>query len=117
MAEVTYGFVDENNVLESFYVVEEDDIETLNRIKQMVGHNRCHLIDMSIEPAAIGSTYWNGTRFVFPSPYPSWVWNDENYVWQSPIPYPTPAGSEDDDNKKYYVWDESTVSWKEQTLE
>jgi hypothetical protein len=115
MAEITYGFIDEDNVLESFYVIEEGDIETLDRIKEMVGHNRCYVIDMSIEPATIGETYWNGNRFVYPSPYASWIWDDENYTWKAPTPYPTL--SDDDDNKTYYIWDEPTLSWKAVTLE
>jgi hypothetical protein len=40
-------------------------------------------------------------------PYPSWVGDIDTMSWQPPLPYPQ-------DDKRYY-WDESTVSWVEQT--
>lgn len=55
--------------------------------------------------AGIGYTYdpvndW----FTAPQPYPSWTL-DENAQWQAPVAYPT--------DKKFYSWDETTLSWKE----
>jgi len=45
---------------------------------------------------------WDGTGFIPPQPYPSWVLN--NYVWEAPVAMP--------DDDQLYVWDEATVSWQ-----
>lgn len=50
-------------------------------------------------PAGIGYTY-DGTGFIPPQPFPSWILN--GYVWEAPVPLP--------DDRAYY-WDESTTSW------
>ena len=49
----------------------------------------------------IGWTY-NGTTFIAPQPYPSWVL-DSNNVWQPPVPQP-PA-------PPHTYWNEETQSW------
>jgi hypothetical protein len=46
-------------------------------------------------------------EFNLRKPYPSWVGDIDTMSWQPPLPYPQ-------DDKRYY-WDESTVSWVEQT--
>lgn len=51
----------------------------------------------------VGYTYKDGV-FTPPQPYPSWVLI--NNIWESPVPKPT--------DNKWYVWDEPTLSWKEQ---
>ena len=45
--------------------------------------------------------------FIPPKPYNSWLLNEQTCNWESPKPYPTDG--------KAYVWDEPTLSWKEQT--
>ena len=54
----------------------------------------------------IGDTY-DSVRdaFISPKPFPSWILNEQTCKWQAPIPRPN-------DDKKY-IWDETTVSWKE----
>jgi len=64
------------------------------------------LADSEIEytdanPAGIGWTY-DGTGFIPPQPYPSWVLN--NYVWEAPITAP-------DDGNDYW-WDEENTTWQ-----
>jgi hypothetical protein len=54
--------------------------------------------------ACIGYS-WDGTGFIAPKPYPSWSLDLFSYLWQAPVAKP-----EDD---KIYIWDESTLSWKE----
>ena len=56
--------------------------------------------------AGIGYAY-DAVRdaFIPPKPFASWVLNETTCNWESPVPYP-------DDNKNY-VWDETTISWKE----
>lgn len=63
-----------------------------------VGPNEVEYSDAM--PAGIGWE-WDGTGFIRPQPYPSWVLN--NYVWEAPVALP-------DDGESYY-WDEDTVSW------
>lgn len=40
-------------------------------------------------------------------PYASWIWNPDNLTWNSPVPYPNL------EEPGRYMWDESTVSWKD----
>lgn len=56
--------------------------------------------------AGIGYSY-DRTKdaFIPPKPYPSWVLNDDTCLWGAPTPMPT--------DDKTYIWDETTVSWKE----
>ena len=51
-------------------------------------------------PVGIGWEY-DGTGFIPPQPFPSWVLND--YVWEAPVAMP-------DDDAAYY-WDERSTSW------
>jgi len=50
----------------------------------------------------IGWTF-DGTNFVAPQPYPSWIL-DENFDWQPPTPKP--------DNILAWIWNETTLSWE-----
>jgi len=50
----------------------------------------------------IGWTF-DGTNFVAPQPYPSWIL-DENFDWQPPTPKP--------DNILAWLWNETTLSWE-----
>ena len=51
-------------------------------------------------------------EFIVPSPYPSWRINRYG-VWEAPVPMPPLMV---DGVKKYYVWDESTLSWVDTTI-
>jgi hypothetical protein len=44
--------------------------------------------------------------FIPPKTYPSWVLDEDSCTWISPIPMP-------EDDTKYWVWNEGTVSWDE----
>jgi hypothetical protein len=58
--------------------------------------------------AGIGFTY-DASRdaFIPPKPYASWLLNETTCLWDAPVAYPIDG--------KQYVWDESTLSWKEFT--
>jgi hypothetical protein len=60
--------------------------------------------------AAIGYTY-DSTRdaFVSPKPYPSWILDEDTCRWKPPTPAPI-------NENNIYTWNESTLSWDEQTL-
>lgn len=58
--------------------------------------------------AGLGYTYdAQRDAFIPPQPYPSWVLDEFSCLWNAPVPYP--------DDGKMYVWDEETLSWKENT--
>lgn len=52
-------------------------------------------------PAYIGGTY-DGTDFIPPSPYPSWILSSEK-TWVAPTDLPN--------DEVPYVWNEETTSW------
>lgn len=55
--------------------------------------------------AGIGFKYdVNLDAFIAPKPYPSWFLNEETCRWEAPVLYPSDG--------KFYVWDETTLSWK-----
>jgi hypothetical protein len=60
--------------------------------------------------AGIGFTY-DSTRdaFIPPKPFNSWVLNEDTCLWEAPVAYPT----FDEQNPKYYVWNEETLNWDE----
>lgn len=105
--EVVYGFVNENNILINFAIFKKNDFETIERVKNEYKANQAYQMNLSKEPARINETYWNGARFIWPSPFPSWVFSDEINEWQAPIPYPTVEEGSDEQ----YIWDENTTSW------
>ena len=45
--------------------------------------------------------------FIPPQPYPSWALNEDTCLWDAPTPMPQDG--------KFYVWDEPTTSWLEET--
>jgi hypothetical protein len=59
----------------------------------------------------IGAAY-NGKTFVVDKPYPSWVWNSTLGSFEAPVAKPTTQL----EKTQGYVWDESTNSWKIETL-
>jgi hypothetical protein len=60
--------------------------------------------------AGIGFTY-DSTRdaFIPPKPFNSWVLNEDTCLWEAPVAYP----AFDEQNPKYYVWNEETLNWDE----
>jgi hypothetical protein len=54
--------------------------------------------------AGVGYTYdEQRDAFIPPKPYSSWVLDEETCQWLPPLERPQDG---------YYVWDESTISWK-----
>jgi hypothetical protein len=64
--------------------------------------------------AGIGYTY-DSVRdaFIPPQPYPSWLLDEDTCLWHAPVPYPEDVGTPE--NRRFYEWDEPTVSWVEVT--
>ena len=61
--------------------------------------------------AGIGYTY-DETRdaFIPPKPFNSWILNETTCFWNAPIARPE-LTQEQIDNKNYYTWNESTLTW------
>ena len=61
--------------------------------------------------AGIGYQY-DQTRdaFIPPKPFNSWILNEDTCLWEAPVARPE-LTQEQKDNKNYYSWNESTLSW------
>ena len=65
--------------------------------------------------AGIGYSYDpQRDAFIPPKPYSSWQLDEASCTWQAPVPMPSDAGT--GDPPIYYVWDESNITWQQQTL-
>ena len=83
MSELQYGFVNENGILINTAVFDSDNLDIIETIKEHYQAPFYYLIDNPTSfPFIIGTTYWNGTRFLNPAPYPSWIWNEEIDSWE-----------------------------------
>jgi hypothetical protein len=61
-------------------------------------------VDSTNQTVGIGFTF-DGSKFIPPKPFTSWLYVEDGNYWKAPIPYPT-------DENKEYEWDERLVSWK-----
>lgn len=117
-----FAQLDANNVVLQVIVVNNADTADENGVEQeSIGIAFCENLlggtwiqtsynaNMRKNYAGIGFTYQADIdAFVPPQPYPSWVLNPDTAQWEAPVPYPNDG--------KYYVWDESTLSWVESTF-
>ena len=56
-----------------------------------------------------GRIHEKSVRFITPrnpQPFASWEWDNTEKKWHAPIPYPSDGN--------FYIWNEETVSWKQQ---
>lgn len=105
MAEANYAFIKNGEVVNVAVFEDPTDAQLLAHFKNEF------LLDNIVkatERVAIGDTY-DGTKFWLPQPYPSWIKNEESNEWIAPVAYP----AFDEEDPKYYTWDEATVSWVE----
>lgn len=105
--EVTYGFVDQNNIVINHGIFIKDDLETVERVRIEYGAHTAHEVkDLSKEIMAIGINYWNGSRFVHPCPSElnGFIFDDEINNWVPPTEIP--------EDGNLYTWDPITQSWK-----
>lgn len=104
LKDVRYGFVDENNVLQHIFIVKENDSTTIDRLKIDFSCANAYPIDFEKELASVGVAFWNGNRFLLPSPYPSWVFDEDLNEWTPPIPKPDSSN---------WTWNEDIINWVE----
>jgi hypothetical protein len=105
--EVTYGFVDENNIIINHGIFIKDDLETVERVKAEYGATAAYEVkDLSKEILTIGVNYWNGSRFVHPCnpDLDGFIFDEEENTWVPPYDYP--------EDGNMYAWDTITKSWK-----
>lgn len=88
MSERTVAVLD-GNIVQNVIVVSADHVLADGEIEYT-----------DANPAGIGWEY-DGTGFIPPQPFPSWILN--GYVWEAPVAMP-------DDGAAYY-WDEASTSW------
>jgi hypothetical protein len=106
MAEANYAFIKNGEVVNVAVFEDPTDAQLLAHFKSEFSLDN---IIKATDKAAVGGTY-DGTKFWLPKPYPSWVKGEDD--WEAPVAYPT----FDEEDPKYYTWDEATVSWVEITL-
>lgn len=104
--EVTYGFVNDSNILVGHAVFIDGDIETIERVKQEYNATNYYKVnDLTKEVLSIGSSFWNGTRFVHESPFEGWSFNDELNTWEPPLPLP-------ENLPHKYIWNQEAFQWE-----
>tara|TARA_R100001082_G_scaffold95662_1_gene62960 strand:+ start:116 stop:574 length:459 start_codon:yes stop_codon:yes gene_type:complete len=119
-----FAKLDDNNVVLSVYVVNNDIITDENGDEQeslgisflqgLYGDDTnwvqtSYNANVRGEFAAKGGTYnAEKDKFIVPAEYPSWTL-DENDVWQPPVDYPADFNTVN--GLKGYVWNEDTTSW------
>lgn len=113
-----YAFLDENNLVTEVIVgidetelIEGKDPETWYgefRSQRCVRTSYNAIIRKNF--AGIGYTYDEELdAFIPPKPFPSWILNEDTCLWEAPVQHPN--------DSKLYVWDENTLSWKENSEE
>jgi hypothetical protein len=61
--------------------------------------------------AGIGYTYdEDRDAFIPKKPFNSWILNEDTCLWNAPVAMPE-LTQEQIDNKNYYFWNESTLTW------
>jgi hypothetical protein len=115
-----FAQLDENNVVTQVIVVGNNELLDANgQEREELGVAFCQRLfggnwkqtsynhGMRVRYAGIGYTYnADLDAFVPPKPFASWTLNTETAAWDAPKPMPTTEG-------KFYHWDETSLSWKE----
>lgn len=103
---VSYGFIDENNVLIATATCIENDTNTLERIKN--DYSAINYYPIKDIVVLVNSSIWTGESFTTEKIYNSWIWNNEIKMWEPPVPMPNIA----EGATYHYSWDEPSISWK-----
>lgn len=102
MAHINYALIKDGIVFNILVFDNPSD----NMLESTKNHFEADQIVLSNNKSVIGGTY-DGIKFWYPQPYPSWIKNEELNEWVAPIPYPTIEEGSDEK----YTWDEPTTSW------
>ena len=107
MTTLYYAFIKNQEVVNVCVFEDPTDPELLAYFKDDLSLDD---IVLATDKAAMGGTY-DGTKFWLPQPYPSWTKGEDD--WEAPVAYP----AFDEENPKYYIWDEDSTSWVENITE
>jgi hypothetical protein len=108
--EITYVFIDENNVVLGSSIIIEGDTEAIERNKILYGAASYHIFNPEIShPIIVGETVWYEDRFVEPKLFPSWIFDKDKNHWMPPVL--PPENAYDPENPVTYKWNEETLSW------
>ncbi len=117
-----FAELDENNVVKRVIVVGNNDTSDAHGVeKEHIGAAFCERLlggtwkqtsyngNMRKRYAGIGFAY-NAEldAFVPPKPFASWTLNNTTADWEAPVAKP--------DDGKAYIWNESTLSWEEDSV-
>lgn len=120
-----FALLDENNIVVMVLAGRDEDNENeltarTGQIYKQTSYNtfagihRLNGIPFRKNYAGIGYLYdAQLDAFIPPKNFNSWVLNQETCQWDPPIPYPEDYYDIGVD----YRWDESTISWRRDTLE
>lgn len=61
--EIVYGYVDNNGVLINSIVAIENDIETLDRVKEQLKASNYYPLDLIVYRPEFGALMWNGVHW------------------------------------------------------
>ena len=93
-----YAFIKDNKVV-NVTVGNNVTAEWIAAVKAEQG-----LDDIILATTTVGVGYdYNGTDFIPPKPFTSWIWNSTSKEWEAPVAMPT--------DKQVYAWNEDTKSW------
>jgi hypothetical protein len=102
---VNYAYIKDGKVINVAVFEDPTDPQVLDFFKDQL------LLDdivLATDKTVIDGTY-DGARFWLPQPYPSWTKGTDD--WEPPVAHP----EYDEEDPKYYEWDEATTSWVEVT--
>ena len=101
-----YALIKDSNII-NVIVIKDANQDTLEHFKTFFGANSIvNVPNTELWKCKEGTTY-DGNAFWLSQPFPSWIKNEEFKDWEPPVPYPNDG--------KYYSWDESSLSWVEQS--
>jgi hypothetical protein len=99
MTEKQYAFIKNNEVVNTA-MFEDPNTSLLSVFKE-----ERELDDILECPSYVFPGFtWDGTDFISPSPFPSWLMDTEKKAWVAPIEQPEEGGP--------FIWDEPNLSWK-----
>jgi hypothetical protein len=113
-----YAFLDENNIVTEVItgINETELIEGLTpevwygNFREQKCVRTSYNGNIRFNYAGIGMFYDEDKDAFIPiKPFASWVLNEETCRWQAPVAHPT----FNQENPKFYTWDETTTSWVE----
>jgi hypothetical protein len=108
----TYAILNSNHMVENIVEVDEN-LSYLNMLNNDLKKNNLYTMKIQDEliHCKIGN-FWNGSAFIPPKPYPSWVWDNTKHIWRAPIINPNLWENLTPELSKDYAWNEMQQKWE-----